>query len=228
LYRVPCQRGHKIKRHKSQAKQKPKSANVKAQGERMSKTAIFLYLIALWFFPITLCYCNEETTQNRESSYINFHFVSQDADSNCIKMTPVISVNPEELCLEQSPVLTINDIERVEYKVPLITKEEKREREEYKKEYRKMFGKDAGDMFQKEKEQYVIELIPEGKKKLLKITTENIGKRLGLVVDGKLFWAPMLRSPIETGEISLPGELINEETLKQIMFRVNQIKGIEK
>ncbi|MDD4953343.1 MAG: protein translocase subunit SecD [Candidatus Omnitrophica bacterium] len=52
---------------------------------------------------------------------------------------------------------------------------------------------------------------PEGAKKFAEITTNNVGKRLAILLDGKVQSAPRIREPIPTGEAVITGRFAIEE-----------------
>jgi preprotein translocase subunit SecD len=59
----------------------------------------------------------------------------------------------------------------------------------------------------------VVEVIltDEGKEKFARLTEENINKRIGIVVDGRLILAPLVRAPIREGKMIITGNLSEEE-----------------
>lgn len=61
-------------------------------------------------------------------------------------------------------------------------------------------------------EPYVsLEFNSEGAKKFAKITEENVGKRLAIVLDGKVQSAPVIREPIPSGQAQITGRFTQEE-----------------
>jgi len=56
-------------------------------------------------------------------------------------------------------------------------------------------------------------LTPEGRKQFAEITRQNIGKRLAIVIDGKLVSAPRINSEINSGdgEMEISGNLSEQE-----------------
>ena len=54
-------------------------------------------------------------------------------------------------------------------------------------------------------------LTPEGKAQFAKITRENIGRRLAIVVEGKIVSAPVINSEIPSGEGQITGDFTVEE-----------------
>ena len=56
-----------------------------------------------------------------------------------------------------------------------------------------------------------LEFTSEGAKQFGKITTDNVGKRLGIVLDGQLYAAPNLYEPILGGRAQITGNFTEEE-----------------
>ena len=54
-----------------------------------------------------------------------------------------------------------------------------------------------------------------GAAKFGEVTTQHVGRKLAIVLDGKLYCAPVLREPITTGQAQISGQFSNEE-LQQI------------
>jgi hypothetical protein len=57
----------------------------------------------------------------------------------------------------------------------------------------------------------VLTFTNEGKEKFAKVTGENIGKRLGIVVAGKLISVPVIKEAITGGETTISGRFTKEE-----------------
>jgi SecD/SecF fusion protein len=55
-----------------------------------------------------------------------------------------------------------------------------------------------------------LEFIPEGAKKFADITTNNVGRRLAIVLDGKVQSAPRIREPIPSGEAVISGQFSSD------------------
>ena len=54
-------------------------------------------------------------------------------------------------------------------------------------------------------------LTQEGQKQFAEITSQNIGKRLAIIIDGKLISAPRIQSPIMTGDGQIIGSFSEQE-----------------
>jgi len=66
----------------------------------------------------------------------------------------------------------------------------------------------------------VVKLNVEGTKKFAKVTGANIGRRIALIVDGKVQSAPMVREAIPSGELVISGRF-SVETAKAIADGLN-------
>ena len=72
-----------------------------------------------------------------------------------------------------------------------------------------------------------VRLTDDGAKRLAEVTRRNIGKRLALVVDGKLYEAPRIASAITGGEALITGHLTKEEA-ENLATRINGSPASEK
>ena len=68
----------------------------------------------------------------------------------------------------------------------------------------------------KRQEHSVIELTftEAGKEKFAQITKENVGKKMGVLIDDKLIMAPIIRAPILEGKAIIDGNFSEEEAEK--------------
>ena len=57
-------------------------------------------------------------------------------------------------------------------------------------------------------------LTPEGKKQFAKVTRENIGRRLAIIIDGKVISAPNIRSEIPNGHGQISGNFTVQEATR--------------
>jgi len=64
-------------------------------------------------------------------------------------------------------------------------------------------------------------LTPNGKKQFAKITRENIGRRLAIMVDGNIVSAPVIRSEISGGQGQISGNFTEEEA-KNLAVKISQ------
>ncbi len=78
-----------------------------------------------------------------------------------------------------------------------------------------MDGKGVRDAFpvrdQFGQRQISLSFNPEGAARFAKVTTENVGRQLAIVLDGKLYCAPNIKEPITGGNASISGSFSEEE-----------------
>lgn len=132
----------------------------------------------------------------KESNLISFHLAYKEPSPNRFEI--ITENTKEKLFLEKIPQLTIDDIASAEY----------------------LFWKHSRGI----NESLSIKFTESSKKKLFKVTSENIKQRLGIVIEKKLITAPIIFEPIEKGEISITGKF-KEGELKSIAERINQLVG---
>ena len=167
-------------------------------------TLVFIVLLFLKNYAY-----GEEAREHfsKDKCNISFHFVTDKNNSDSFKMTT--ANGKEELCLENTPCLTFADV--FSAKLDPINMSPK---------MAKVF-KNMG--MTTPRYQVLIEFTQEGKSKLYKTTSENINKRLGIIVDGKLLMAPVIREAISGGQISIQGSM-SEEEMKTLVERINKAK----
>jgi len=68
-----------------------------------------------------------------------------------------------------------------------------------------------------------IDLTDAGSKKLAAITADNVNKRLGFIIAGKLRMAPVVREPITGGKLQITGTFTPEEAAEI----VDMVRGKE-
>lgn len=57
-------------------------------------------------------------------------------------------------------------------------------------------------------------LLGDGREKLLEVTRQNVGRRLGIIVDGRLQCAPLIESPIDDGIILMTGHMLERAAMR--------------
>ncbi|MBI3636417.1 MAG: caspase family protein [Candidatus Rokubacteria bacterium] len=60
--------------------------------------------------------------------------------------------------------------------------------------------------------QLLIVFTPDGARRFAEVTGAHIGRRVGLVVDGELLWAPVIREAVSGGRVTVSGNLTVDET----------------
>ena len=64
-------------------------------------------------------------------------------------------------------------------------------------------------------------LTPEGTKRFAEVTGQNLGKRLAIVIDGRLITAPVIQSPITGGRGQITGNFTKQEA-KNLAAKLNR------
>jgi preprotein translocase subunit SecD len=122
----------------------------------------------------------------------------------------VTANSKEELYLENSPQLTLADVysarvEPVNWSPEILS-------------YYKKNG------FTPPTSQILITFTQQGKAKLYTVTSKNINRQLGIIINGQLVMAPIIKEPVSMGEISIQGSM-SEEEMKALVERINKAKG---
>jgi preprotein translocase subunit SecD len=60
-----------------------------------------------------------------------------------------------------------------------------------------------------------------GAKRFEKVTRQNIGKRLAIIIDGRLYYAPTIRSEIRSGQAEINGNF-SEQEAQDLVTKINQ------
>ena len=68
-------------------------------------------------------------------------------------------------------------------------------------------------------------LTSDGAKRFGKVTRENIGRRMAIVLDGELYSAPNINSPIETGNGQITGRFTDQEALELANVLQNPLRA---
>ena len=103
----------------------------------------------------------------------------------------------DTLCLEQKPIITVNDIDT------------------YNTETANLDGNEL----------YVlnIALKDSAKIKFKEVTTQNVGKRMALVIDQKVVMAAVIRDPVTTGRLTVSGE--EKQKIKEWAEKLKEAMG---
>jgi SecD/SecF fusion protein len=68
-------------------------------------------------------------------------------------------------------------------------------------------------------------LTDEGAKKFAEVTRDNVGRRMAIVLDGKLYSAPTIQSPIETGSGQITGHFTPDEAQQLATVLQNPLRA---
>jgi tetratricopeptide (TPR) repeat protein len=139
---------------------------------------------------------------------VSLHFVADKNNPKAFKM--LTADGKEELYLENTPQFTLTDIYSARLEPVNLAPE--------MLEVLKMRG------ITPPRYRVSVEFTPEGKDKLYKVTSGNINKRLGIIINNQLLIAPVIKEPLSGGEMSIQGAL-SEEQMKEIVEHINKAKG---
>ncbi len=160
---------------------------------------ILLYLLAVSLtLPIT--YNNVRASDNIQ---IDFRLVYKEPSPNYEE----VLLNKERFFASRTPILSINDIASASS----ITEE--------------VGFYEKGIIVHKPMPAILIDFKENSKKKLYKLTSENINSRLGIFIDRQLIMAPIIMQPISGGSVKISGKFTEEETLR-IVNDINKHKGV--
>jgi len=165
-----------------------------------------LIIAGILFLFTRFGYCE---TKLEQLSVVSFHFVTDKSNAASFKM--VVSHGNEELYLESTPQLTIEDIDSASLESII-----------WEPEYVKEF-KERG--LTPPPYKILIKCTESGSKKLGRVTSENLGKRLGIIINGQLLMAPKILEPLTTGEMSVQGQFTGEEA-KSLVDSINKAKSL--
>ena len=127
--------------------------------------------------------------------------------SEMIKCDKVYDPNAKtEISVDTNVVLSNQDIEKAEVKeVDLLA----------------TYHKSKGIPLRLEPRLYIY-FTKQGKEKLLKITSENVNKRLAVFLDSEFLLAPTIAEPVKLGQLELNG--LTKEKAEKIAAQVNAQK----
>lgn len=164
-------------------------------------------------------FAENKNTNDSQGVSVELRFVCEKPESNCIKL--VNEDNKEELFLEKQPQFTIKDLGLARVVFTDITGFKTRED---KRKSLILKGKE-------EKPEPLAEIITyfteEAKGRLAKVTSENMHRRLGIVIDGRLVMAPKILEPITEGEVKISGSNLTKKYTEDLVSRINAITKID-
>jgi preprotein translocase subunit SecD len=156
---------------------------------------IFLCLLAVFLtLPITY---NMRASDNIQ---IDFRFVYKDPAPNYGE----VLLKNERFFADPIPMLSINDIASAS----VVTEDQGF----YEK----------GSVVYKPMPTILIHFKEDSKKKLHKLTSENINKRLGIFINGKLIMAPIIMEPISGGSVKISDSKFTREETQRIVNDINK------
>lgn len=142
------------------------------------------------------CFTINQNTIAEETSILEFRFVYDEPGDN--RITYLSDEVYRKFYIDNNALLDVDDIslaKMIEYK-------------------------EADNEVTPTVYQIQLDFTEEGKKKLATITKNNIGKKLGILIDGKLVVAPVITQPISKG-IILIHTYISKSEAEDIVNRIN-------
>lgn len=162
---------------------------------------IFLYLLTMSLtLPITYDIGASDNIQ------IDFRIVYKDPAPNYEE----VLFKDKRFFANRTPMLSINDIASASVVTEDVGFYEK------------------GSIVHKPMPAILIQFKEDSKKKLHKLTSENINKRLGIFINGQLIMAPIIMEPISGGSVKISGEFTREETQRIVNDINKHIEGRSK
>jgi len=144
-----------------------------------------------------------------EERPVTFHLSCEKGTPNSFKMAS--QDTKKEFYFEKIPCISVNDIDHAKIRENKPT--------ELSKKIEKMTGRPVAIS-----DSAIIYLNGEGRKKLYKVTSQNIEKHIGVVFDGKLLIAPRIVVPISDGTLQIAGKISRTE-LESLVKRINEFKA---
>jgi preprotein translocase subunit SecD len=155
---------------------------------------IFLYLLVVSLtLPVTY------NIRANDNIQIDFRFVYKDPAPNYGE----VLLKNERFFADRTAMLSINDIASASAITEVVGFYEK------------------PNIVHKPRPAILIRFKEDSKKKLHKLTSENINKRLGIFINGQLIMAPIIMEPISGGSVKISGQFTREET-QRIVNDINK------
>ena len=176
----------------------------------MKNNLVWIYLLfAFYLFqPPSIC-AEENKVANKNVITVEFKLVCDNSLENCEKAA--LADTKEELYVQKTPVITLEDIASAEASSAEVPQNVKN--------MLKKIGRKSEPSIE-----LTIKLNSKGKTKLNEITSQNIGKRMAIFIDGDLVLAPLIREPISVGECFI--SYTSFEKAKSVAARINQAKKL--
>lgn len=158
------------------------------------RKGIFLYLLAVSLtLPITYDIRADDNIQ------IDFRLVYKNPAPNYRE----VLLKDKRYFADPTPILSINDIASASVVTENVGFYEKQ------------------SIVYKPMPAILIRFKEDSKKKLHKLTSENINQRLGIFINGQLIVAPIIMEPISGGSVKISGQFTREET-QRIVNDINK------
>jgi len=175
-------------------------------------------LFLICFIGLNLCvifnlYSSEKSSASEKPITVEFRLVCSEAVDNCERI--IFGRSNEELYIHKDVLISLDDITFAEeWTNPTDT-------------YLPMTPRESLKITSLRSTPTLrFEFVDGIKDKLKSITSENVNKRLGFFVDGKLLGAPIITEPILTAELEIVVDISSNE-VKTIVNRINEAIGVE-
>jgi preprotein translocase subunit SecD len=163
--------------------------------------------IGFCLFRASPIFAKESQAVKKNVITVEFKLVCDKNFGSCKKAT--VEDSKEEICVQKRPVITLEEITSAETRSIEVPR--------YFKDALKKIGGKAGST----SIALIIKLNRKGKEKLAEITSQNIGKRMAIFIDGNLVLAPRIHEPILGGELAI--SYSSFEKAKSIAERINKV-----
>ncbi len=178
----------------------------------MKRVSIFTTLFFIsCLFQLSWVYAQEDQIVDKNPIIVEFKLVCDRNSDECVKV--IAATTGEELYVQKAAVLNLEDVSSAEV-----------ESEETPDEIADVLNK-AGLKPDSKSNSLKLNLNDKGKEKLSKTTSQNIGKRIAIFIDGNLISAPNIYEPISDGELAITYSSSFDKA-KLIAERINQAKEL--
>lgn len=169
----------------------------------VKKSVLFLIIIAS---ALILNHGYSEAEEGNPD-LIELRLQCEKSASKCLEME--LPDTHEKISLQAVPQITTQDVKKAEYVVYQNSKE--------------MRAKYPG--MAPEQYNVLLQLTPQGRDILADLTEKNMGKRLAILIKGKLIMAPIIREQITEGVMQIVGGYggVSSQDLKELAYEINSL-----
>jgi len=163
-------------------------------------------LIGFCLFQVSPILAEENQAVKKNAIKVEFKLVCDDNVDSCEKAAVVNT--GKDLYVQKAPVITLEEIVSAEVRSKEIP------------QYVKDAFEEKGGKAEPTSITLILKFSSKGKEKLTEITSQNIGKRIAIFIDGNLVLAPQIHEPILSGELAV--SYTSFEGAESIAERINQ------
>ena len=179
--------------------------------KKVSICSVLFFISCL--FQLPLIYAQESQIVNKNSITVEFKLVCDGKSDSCGKA--LLASTGEELYVQKNTILSLEDVNFAEV-----------HNEEAPQEILDALNT-TGLKTDSKSVSLRLKLNDHGKEKLSEATSQNIGKRMAIFIDGDLVSAPEIHEPISDGELAFSSSL-DLDRVKSIAERINQAQEFNK